>query len=1022
MISLVGVALMAAACGGITDTDSLGDGAPMGLAGEVSLWPDSAVPTAFATADTGAVEVGVKFKSSQRGRLTALRFYKHSGNTGTHVGSLWSSSGTLLGRVTFSQESASGWQTARFATPVTIEPNTVYVASYHAPRGRYAGVDRGLSQGRTSGPLYALRDGENGGNGVYLRTGSPAFPTASFNGNNYYVDVLFLPETTSSNGLFAEYFDGIHFTSNRVTRTDAAVQFDWGSGQPHPSIAADTFTVRWTGQLLAPRTGTYTFTTRSDDGVRLWVDNKLLVDNWTDHAATDNSGQVTLTAGQRYNIRLDYFENGGAAVMKLDWTVPGAGRAAVPTANLFPSATSGGGGPVCTPSCGGKQCGSDGCGGVCGTCAGSMTCSATGQCVEPAPGPGPGPNPGPITNTDPKWFHFYAEITGSNPAPWGQTLQDRLGFDGFGFWAPFSSNSKSFIQNSSRAFIAYMPASNRNMPAYQYTYNASTTSALEATLREMSAGADPSKIFWDGMPEFDQGGGDWSQGRPQPSSSLSRQQNYEQFRNHYLNTLGIGSILSRSRDQRGYGFAAVSDYPWTAHWVLDWGADLVMGERIIDELSGMVPGASFYRGAGRQYGKAWGYDFSTWRYWTSSPTQYDANNRLTGGWSSSWFKRHMYLAYMGGANVLHMEPAEYFSPSGAPNPLGQAAAEFSDFALRRHRNRPPEHVPFALIVDRYGGFDPKFGQYMQGNGVWYGRLPYADGDYMLNNVLRMAYPDHHTHGSLVPGGPTSVQDFRNRLAAGADPRAWEPMGKTRWGDAFNILHNNASAAALGKHRVVMLTTHVPIDTALRSAMQQFVQNGGVLILNAAQVSSADSTLTGATVTGQTATGTQSQWVADGTSFTEPAFTYSRLGLQGATVVARTPSGDPLITRHAVGSGEVYLTTPRYLQDNNRSQILNIGQKLFDVLNARYAPASVQGPTVLYQLNNDGKVTTVSLYNGGGSTWSGTVRFPSPSGSFRTVEWVTDAAVANSHSGGQVSVSASVPPYDVRIYALERSTP
>jgi hypothetical protein len=497
--------------------------------------------------------------------------------------------------------------------------------------------------------------------------------------------------------------------------------------------------------------------------------------------------------------------------------------------------------------------------------------------------------------------------------------------------------------------------------------------------------------------------------------------NYEQFRNYYVNTLGIGSILGRTREQRGYGFAAVSDYPWTAHWVLDWGADLVMGERIIDELSGMAPGASFYRGAARQFGKAWGYDLSTWRYWTSSPTQYDSNNRLTGGWSSSWFKRHLMMAYMGGANVIHMEPAEYFSPSGSPNPLGAAVSEFADFALRRHPNRPPEHAPFALVVDRYSGFDPKFGQYMQGNSVWYGRIPYAAGDYMLNNVLRMAYPDHWTHGTLVSGGPQSVSEFRSRLAAGADPRPWEPMGKSRWGDVFNVLNNATTVSGLSKHRVAMLTTHLPVDSVLRAAFQQYVQNGGVLILNAAQVGAADTALTGASLTGQTAQSTSSRWVADGSALTEPAYTYAKLNLQGASVVARNAEGDPLITRYGVGAGEVYLTTPTLLQDNNRSQILNVGRKLFDTLSDRFAPAKVQGPSVLYQLNSDSRVTTVTVLNGAGTTWTGTVSFPVPAGSYKTSEWTRDSSVDSTVAGGQVSVSASVPPYDVRVYALERTS-
>ena len=87
--------------------------------------------------DTDAVELGVKFRADSNGTITGLRFYKGSGNTGTHVGSLWSSSGTLLGQATFTAETATGWQQVSLTTPVAITANTTYVASYHATGGRF---------------------------------------------------------------------------------------------------------------------------------------------------------------------------------------------------------------------------------------------------------------------------------------------------------------------------------------------------------------------------------------------------------------------------------------------------------------------------------------------------------------------------------------------------------------------------------------------------------------------------------------------------------------------------------------------------------------------------------------------------------------------------------------------------------------------------------------------------------------------------------------------------------------------
>ncbi len=156
-----------------------------------TIWATTATPAVVADPDTDAVEVGVKFRTTQAGSITGIRFYKGAGNTGTHVGSLWSSSGTKLGSVTFTGESASGWQQATFATPIAVSANTTYVASYFAPVGRYSVNENYFASAATTrGPLTALRNGTDGSNGVY-RYGSTGFPTSSYKSGNYWVDVIF---------------------------------------------------------------------------------------------------------------------------------------------------------------------------------------------------------------------------------------------------------------------------------------------------------------------------------------------------------------------------------------------------------------------------------------------------------------------------------------------------------------------------------------------------------------------------------------------------------------------------------------------------------------------------------------------------------------------------------------------------------------------------------------------------------------------------------------------------------------
>ncbi len=155
-----------------------------------TIWADTATPAVGADPDTAAVNVGVKFRSTQAGRITGMRFYKGAGNTGTHVGTLWSRTGTVLATATFSGETASGWQTVQFASPVTVTAGTTYVASYRAPVGHYAVTENYFSAASARGPLTALQNGTDGVNGVY-RYGANAFPSTGFNSSNYWVDVIF---------------------------------------------------------------------------------------------------------------------------------------------------------------------------------------------------------------------------------------------------------------------------------------------------------------------------------------------------------------------------------------------------------------------------------------------------------------------------------------------------------------------------------------------------------------------------------------------------------------------------------------------------------------------------------------------------------------------------------------------------------------------------------------------------------------------------------------------------------------
>lgn len=163
---------------------------------------------------------------------------------------------------------------------------------------------------------------------------------ASVSGNSGYSNEANTTTLTigSGIGLRGDYYDNPDFTAFKFSRVDESVNFDWGDIAPADTMGVDAFSVRWTGQLQAQYSEVYTFSAISDDGVRLWVNGQLIIDNWTDHAPTENSGTIALAAGQRVNIRLEYYEQAGGALIRLQWASASTPKAIVPKLQLFPAA------------------------------------------------------------------------------------------------------------------------------------------------------------------------------------------------------------------------------------------------------------------------------------------------------------------------------------------------------------------------------------------------------------------------------------------------------------------------------------------------------------------------------------------------------------------------------------------------------------------------------------------------------------------------------------------------------------
>ncbi len=219
--------------------------------------------------DNTPVEVGMKFTSDTYGSVTGVRFYKAATNTGAHTGSLWSASGQRLAQATFSSESASGWQTVTFSSPVTVLPNTTYIASYYAPNGHYSASRdyfwRAPAPGPNggsladSGPLHALRTTATSANGVYAYGPASSFPTSSSNSGNYWVDVQFTP--IAAPGAVS------NVTATERGRTSAGVSWSAPTTGGAPSSYKITPYIGNTAQTATTITGTPPLTTATITGL-----------------------------------------------------------------------------------------------------------------------------------------------------------------------------------------------------------------------------------------------------------------------------------------------------------------------------------------------------------------------------------------------------------------------------------------------------------------------------------------------------------------------------------------------------------------------------------------------------------------------------------------------------------------------------------------------------------------------------------------------------------------------------------
>lgn len=169
-------------------------------------------------------------------------------------------------------------------------------------------------------------DADGGADLTYLgqdAAGQPIYATVSYTeGQLKYFTVA--SDGMQGKGFSIDYFEGKGFGKKLATETRTSLNMPMGNGSPHADVPRDNFSIRANGLLKVKRSGTYTFVTRSDDGVRLYINGRRIIDEWRPMGTTEFQAAINLQAGRDYRIQLDYFEQGGAGHLELLWVRPGS--------------------------------------------------------------------------------------------------------------------------------------------------------------------------------------------------------------------------------------------------------------------------------------------------------------------------------------------------------------------------------------------------------------------------------------------------------------------------------------------------------------------------------------------------------------------------------------------------------------------------------------------------------------------------------------------------------------------------
>jgi hypothetical protein len=492
-------------------------------------------------------------------------------------------------------------------------------------------------------------------------------------------------------------------------------------------------------------------------------------------------------------------------------------------------------------------------------------------------------------------------------------------------------------------------------------------------------------------------------------------------------------------------------YASSAHPMAALGLDCVLVERANDDIEDLQTAIAFDRGAARQHGCQWGVDFSLW---------WGVIHGCVQNLPASFHKRNFYLSYFSGANVLAVEGGDFLVqlPNLRATLLGQALDDFGRFTRRVLPGVPD--VPVAVMIpEDHGWITPPY--WRTGSESWnYARIPYRPGDASLDGFFGAAFPgatfamDPFPFGAYetndppaspfslsavtpqyaplpenvfaaqppIPFGRFNIRHEARRAleAQQVDPSPWRPLGDSRWGNIVDALTVGASLDVLQQYRIVVLLGPVNLDDSLRRTLLDYVRSGGTLIAAAGVLGPSDRDWCGVTMEAELRVGRAWRW-GDDAPVNEPFRYLPSRPAKGSEVLARTPGGDPLVVRHSLGGGKVYVSLLPWFGSGDSSWA-KLSLRLADEVIRPVQPALVEGLPVEWLSAHDADHRTVVIANHDGQPWCGTVTLRAVPAEFRECRELLTGRILKSHrKAGDRSCIVEVPPYDVRVIRYARSS-